>query len=697
MYRLAVYGKGGIGKSTVSANLSYLLSSDGSSVLHVGCDPKHDSTRLLTGGKSIRTFSSDTSADPVCEGMDGILCVECGGAEPGRGCAGKGMEMLFSRIADVDADYRVCDVLGDVVCGGFSIPVRAGNCDAVLIVTSGEFMSLFAANNILRGLANINPGGCVMGLIFNRRGDPSEEIQVKRFADAVGLPIVCDLPRSHLFTEAESEGDVMTSLFPGSEEAAKLGELAELIRSRPELHVPKPLSEDAMTDLAAGRPIRKDGGDVRYRRCTFDGFDSERNLTYVGEFVMPACTSHGAADGAMKITDAAAILHGPRNCAYLMELAFRRRVVYGSSERGGRMFQPGIYSTNLDADGAFRDSGELIEDAVLRAKSDGYRHMFLIPTCSSEIMGTDLVLEARKLSEKHSVDVIPVAADETFLGSKFGGTFGFIDALVSRMRPRNIEKGTVNLVARWFYAVGREPNARAIDRILSKLGLRVRFRFVDFCTMAQVEDFCSAEYDIQLGYAKLNSRICDRISETTGRRRALELDVPVGLDESIDWIRRIAEYAPELAPLAGPAEDSLRREFEEGISAVRPILKGRKAVIYCIMVRDLKWEVETMKALGIDVRAVMFANGFVIDHNVRIPDYGDVEVTEGVGMCDLKRKVAEEGIELVVTNDPDRVARAGFRWAPLGARTYGIDGAIEWSRTLADCMRIPAGTWEAGL
>ncbi len=633
----------------------------------------------------------------MCEGTDGIMCVECGGAEPGRGCAGKGMEMLFSRISDVDADYRVCDVLGDVVCGGFSIPVRAGNCDAVLIVTSGEFMSLFAANNILRGLANINPGRCVMGLIFNRRGDPGEEIPVRRFAEAVGIPVVCELPRSRLFSDAEASGEVLSSLFPGSDEAERLGELAVLIRSSPELFVPRPLSEDAMTDLAAGRPVRNDVGGARRRNCTFEGFDSERNLTYVGEFVMPACTSHGAADGAMKITDAAAILHGPRNCAYLMELAYRRRVAYGSSERGGRMFKPGIYSTNLDADGAFRDSGELIEDAVLRAKSDGYRRMFLIPTCSSEIMGTDLALAARQLSEKHSVDIVPVAADETFLGSKFGGTFGFIDALISRMEPRESEKGTVNLIARWFYAVGREPNARAIDRILSKLGLRVRFRFVDFCTMDQVEDFCSAEYDIQLGYAKLNSRVCDRIAEATGRRRALELDVPVGLEESVGWIRRICAYAPELAHLEASAVDALRREFEEGISGTVPVLKGRKAVIYCIMVRDLKWEVDTMRALGIDVRAVMFADGHVIDHNVRIPDYGDVEVMESMTMCDLRRMVADEGIELVVTNDPDRVARAGFKWAPLGARTYGIDGAVEWSRTLADCMRIPAGTWEAGL
>ena len=200
----------------------------------MGCDPKHDSTRLLTHGETIRTFSSDTSADPVCDGINGISCVECGGADPGKGCAGKGMELLFTRIADVEADYRVSDVLGDVVCGGFSIPARAGNADAILIVTSGEFMSLFAANNILRGLKNINPGRSVLGLVFNRRGDKGEEASIRRFADAVGLPIVCDLPRSKLFADAEAEGEVLASLHPDSEEASTLRDLVSFIQSDPE-------------------------------------------------------------------------------------------------------------------------------------------------------------------------------------------------------------------------------------------------------------------------------------------------------------------------------------------------------------------------------------------------------------------------------------------------------------------------------
>ena len=398
------------------------------------------------------------------------------------------------------------DVLGDVVCGGFSIPARAGNADAILIVTSGEFMSLFAANNILRGLRNINPGRSVLGLVFNRRGDKGEEASIRRFADAVGLPIVCDLPRSKLFADAEAEGEVLASLHPDSEEASRLRELVSFIQSDPERFEPSPLSEGAMTDLAAGRPIRKDGGESKRRKCTFDGFDAERNLSYLGDFVMPACTSHGAVDAAMKVRDAAVILHGPRNCAYLMEYAFVRRTVYGTSERSDPIPDPGLYSTNLDADGAFRDTGELIESAVLRAKRDGYRTMFLIPTCSSEIMGTDLADTASSLSSRHSVEIIPVPADDTFLGSKFGGTSGFLDAMIARMDPREVEKGTVNLIARWFYGLGKDDNMESLQSILSRLGLRVRFRFMDFCTMSEASDFCRAEYDIQLGYSRFNEQ-----------------------------------------------------------------------------------------------------------------------------------------------------------------------------------------------
>ena len=697
MYRLAIYGKGGVGKSTVSANLSYLLSCGGSTVLHVGCDPKHDSTRLLTGGECIRTFASDTSADPVVLGDNGIMCVECGGAEPGRGCAGKGMELLFSRIAGVDADYRVCDVLGDVVCGGFSLPARKANADAVVIVTSGEFMSLFAANNILKGLVNINDRPCVMGVVLNRRGVEREEESVRAFADAAGLPVICDLPRSRLFRDAEAAGEVLSKLRPESEEAGRLRGLAEYIRSRPRCHMPRPLSDGAMTDLAVGRPVRREEAERRRRSCSFGSFDSERNLSYRDDFVMPACTSHGAAESAMMVTDAAVVLHGPSNCAYLMEFAYRRRTLFGTGDRRGCCPEPGIYSTALDGAEVFRDTGEAVERAVRSAVADGYRTVFLVPTCTSEIMGADIPLLAARASEAVGADVIPVAADEEFLSSKFGGTYGMFDALISRMGPRPVEEGTVNLVSRWFLGLGRDEPTRAVADLLGLLGLRVRFRMMDFCTMAQVEDFCAAEIDIQIGGGMLMDRVCDRLAERTGRPRAIQLDTPTGLSECLEWLRAIAERVPRLAERLPGAEEALRGEYEAGMAEVRPRTEGLRVAVFGFMPRGPGWQFEALEAMGAEVVCVLISEGPIIDHNMPRPDFGDVPVVEDARMCDLRRVVREMGVDLVVTNNSDRVGREGIPWAPMGARDIGLRGAVEWARQVADAVNLPANAWEAGL
>ncbi len=697
MYRLAVYGKGGIGKSTISANLSYLLSTGGSSVLHVGCDPKHDSARLLTGGETVRTFLSDTSADPICTGENGIMCVECGGPGPGRGCAGKALELLMSRLSDVDSDFRVYDVLGDVVCGGFSVPARASNADAVIIVTSGEMMSLYAANNILRGLENINPGPCVLGLVLNRRGIEGETERVSEFADAVGLPVLCDIPRSQLFADAEASGRVLCVEHPDSEEARILRGLADMIIGGTEGHRPAPLSEEDITAVSRGLPRSPVKVERQARKCSFDLFDTERNLTYHGEFVVPSCTSHGAADAAMRIRDAAVILHGPRNCAYLMEYAFRRRAIYGSSERADGIPDPGLYCTCMDAVSASSTPDELVMDAARRAMGDGYAVAFLIPTCASVTLGVDHAAVARRASAETGMDIIPVIHDKVFLGSKFGGTFGLFDALAGRMVQTPVEKGTVNLIARWFYGLGKDRSMTELAYILGLMGLKIKHRLLDFSTMSEIADFPSAEYDILLGKAKLNRRISERIADATGRRPALEMDVPTGLCRCLRTVRDIADYAPELAANLPSAEAALKERFEKGISAVRHRTEGRSAVIYCIVNADLEWQVETLRAMGMRVDAIIYAKGNVTDHNVRMPDYGDIPVMTDACMCDLQEVVSSKGSEIVLTNDPDRVGRKGYRWTHMGSRTIGIEGAIEWAETVADALHVIGYRWEEGL
>ena len=212
MIKVAVYGKGGIGKSTTVSNISVALSQKGLKVMQIGCDPKADSTFNLRSSVKIETVldmirkkgSAIELEDMVTTGYAGVLCVEAGGPTPGLGCAGRGIIAAMEKLGEKKAfevykpDAVIYDVLGDVVCGGFAVPIREGYASEVLIVTSGEKMALYAANNINSAVNNFADRGYarVRGIIMNRRDVPGEEEKVRAFADGAGLPIVADIPRS---------------------------------------------------------------------------------------------------------------------------------------------------------------------------------------------------------------------------------------------------------------------------------------------------------------------------------------------------------------------------------------------------------------------------------------------------------------------------------------------------------------------
>ena len=204
MKKIAIYGKGGIGKSTMTGNLSAAFATLGKQVLQIGCDPKADSTINLLGGEPltpVMDYYRDHDEEPDFDhigrrGYGNVFCIETGGPTPGLGCAGRGIIATFNLIDELDVFGRVnpdvvlYDVLGDVVCGGFAAPIREGYAEDVLIVTSGEKMALYAANNIATAVKNFEDRGyaTVRGVIFNRRNIPDEEKKVKAFADKLGVP-----------------------------------------------------------------------------------------------------------------------------------------------------------------------------------------------------------------------------------------------------------------------------------------------------------------------------------------------------------------------------------------------------------------------------------------------------------------------------------------------------------------------------
>ena len=243
MKKIAIYGKGGIGKSTTTSNLSAALSHLGYKVMQIGCDPKADSTKNLMKGEFIDTVLDVMNekgdnlelSDIVFEGYNGVLCVEAGGPTPGVGCAGRGIIAAFEKLEELEAfevykpDIVIYDVLGDVVCGGFSMPIRNGYAEEVYIVTSGEMMSMYAASNIASAVRNFRTKGYAQlgGLIVNAKGITNETEKVSALCAEINTEIVQIIPRCNAVQEAEDQNQTVVEVFPESEMARVYTALAK--------------------------------------------------------------------------------------------------------------------------------------------------------------------------------------------------------------------------------------------------------------------------------------------------------------------------------------------------------------------------------------------------------------------------------------------------------------------------------------
>jgi len=264
--QIAIYGKGGIGKSTTTQNLTAGLTEFGKNILVVGCDPKADSTRLLLGGLAQRTVldtlrqeGEDIDLDAVVKtGFGNTKCVESGGPEPGVGCAGRGIITsigLLERLGAYteDLDYVFYDVLGDVVCGGFAMPIREGKAQEIYIVASGEMMALYAANNIAKGVQKYaNKGGVRLGgIICNSRNVDGELELLEAFAKELGTQLIHFVPRDNVVQRAEIRKKTVIEFEPEAKQADEYRALARKIQENELFVIPKPMSQERLEEILA--------------------------------------------------------------------------------------------------------------------------------------------------------------------------------------------------------------------------------------------------------------------------------------------------------------------------------------------------------------------------------------------------------------------------------------------------------------
>ncbi|MEG0283176.1 MAG: nitrogenase component 1 [Erysipelotrichales bacterium] len=626
---IAIYGKGGIGKSTMAANISAALSLQGNKVLQIGCDPKHDSTRLLLNDQELTTaldYIKVTKAvdyrieDILVYGFNNIGCVEAGGPKPGVGCAGRGIISTFELLEQFNIkkkfDSILYDVLGDVVCGGFAVPIRSEYADVVFVVTSGEYMALYAANNILRGIKNYDSEDKprVAGIIYNKRDIEDEDERIEKFSSAVNLPVVATIPRSDLFAQADRINKSVVELGLDEDLGGIFSDLSSRINNSIECHPACPVSDEELEELIFNKvQVKKE---VIQKKEIEENSNSENSKidfkmlskNIVHDEPLHGCAFNGAISMAVHLQDAYIIAHSPKSCANLSYQSVSSAGRRGLFERGALLpvsIAPNFEATDMDeADIIFggMESLEAKVDEVLLKKP---KAIVIVSSCPAGIIGDDI----DKVISKQTKDtaIYTIKSDGNLAGDYLQGMLMTYTTLAQSFIKKDVPiiDNTVNIVFEKVVAKNTNSNFEIVQSFLNQMGVKVNCRFLSETTVDKLENFCSAPLNL-LAHSDYTGMILKGFFIENYNCAFLDRAFPVGFFETKEWLLEVGEFFNKKDKALEIIKYNEVMYYKE-IERMKPILRGKKLMIITYN-HELDWILKTALDLEIEIVKICILN-----------------------------------------------------------------------------------------
>ena len=723
--QIAIYGKGGIGKSTVSANLSAALASCGRKVLQIGCDPKHDSTRLLHHGRKVQTvleYLLNTPPDEqmlesvLMEGYLGTGCVEAGGPKPGMGCAGRDILTAFEFLDRFQVrkgyDHVVYDVLGDVVCGGFAVPVRKQYAEAVFLVTSGEAMALYAANNILQGIRNLDPEeNRIAGIIYNSRGAADESRKVEAFAQAVGLPVRMKIPRSSLFAEAEKEAATVVEKEPESREAelflALAGQIAE---KKIPLHKACPLSEEEMECFMRGEPVyssrishterREEKKETKLRekeQLPVQVLAKRRALSDPFSRVpLFGCAFNGAVALAIHVKDAAVLAHAPRSCVWFSQNGFSAYARRGFFERGilYPAFIPQHFTgTDMTIEDAVFGGVEHARQKALELAGEGVKTIIAVTSCIPGMSGDDLTPVQEELRQL-GCEMYLVKTDGVEAGDYNQGMALCYKTLAEEAvwEDEIQEPDSINFVYELTWSSRTDENFQRIKELLDALHIRVNCRFICAGTMEDIHHFLRAPYSILAREDELGRELKTIFEEKYGCK-FLDGTLPRGFEETSRWVRMLGELYGKQEEVKICIQKN-QECYEKKIQELKAHFSGKRVVIF-MNYGNCDWLFELAEDLDLMILKTILL-GKKNEGNAGWNQRFSAEWSSYREM--LRQEIEKSRPDLVLVNDPSALADIPENICVIQIPRdiqpgflAGADAAEEWIRKMD---RKVEGRWK---